>query len=652
MSGRVLGAIFVTFLAFAALPFAQDALGFPVFYLVFLSTIWFWAAQSTSWNILSGYSGYFSFGQAALVGVGAYTTAVLVGRQEWDFFATLPVSAILSTALALGIGGLAFRLRSLRGEVFALLTLAVPFILASVARITPQIDGGQGIIVPAPDAAEMVGGFQAFVYLIGLVVAFGAIATAYAVQRSRSGWALAAIHDAEDVAEGLGVPTYRHKMLAIALSGLIGGVSGSVFALQIGFVTIESVFELTIPLFVIVMSVLGGRSHWLGPPLGAVVVVTLQDRLASSGFEGWSLVILGTLLAVLVVLAPDGLISRIRQRGPAVAVAFIVPLLALGVIGFGDGVIDWLAIAMIVAAVVAFVPLPRRRQRLVPREAGEHVPAIDRLPVIAAADATRAAADVAAPGRTASQSPASPVDRVIVACTDLTMHYGGVHALDGLTLEVREGELVGLVGPNGSGKSTLIGILAGRLRPTSGEVRVEGRSIAGLPPHAVAHLGIARTYQIPRPFESMTVRDNVATAILFGRDAATVSEARFAADEYLAFVGLERLASRHPTEINLHERQLLEMARAIATRPRVLLLDEALAGLNPAEIDQAVEVVRRIHASGVTIVIVEHLLRVVNRLASRIVVLDNGVLLAAGAPATVMNDPAVVRAYLGRLADA
>jgi branched-chain amino acid transport system permease protein len=646
MSWRVLAGIALAYVAFAALPFVRDTLGFPVFYLVFLSTIWFWAAQSTSWNVLSGYSGYFSFGQAALVGVGAYASAILVGRHGWDYFATLPVAAALSTLLALGIGGLAFRLRSLRGEVFALLTLAVPFILASLARVNPQIDGGQGIIVPSPDVADAFGGFQEFVYLLGLTVAFLAIATAWVMQRTRSGWALFAIHDAEDVAEGLGIPTFRNKMLAIALSGLIGGVSGSVFALQIGFVTIESVFELTIPLFVIVMSVLGGRRHWLGPPLGAVVVVTLQDRLASSGFEGWSLVILGTFLAVLVVIAPDGLVARLRLRGPAVAVAFVVPLVALGIVGYGDGLIDWLAIAMLAAAVVAFVPLPARRHRLVAREEGEHVPAVTRLPDLTPEPERAMAA------RTAEAEAPGGEPPLVIECVDLAKRYGGVRALDGVSLEVREGELVGLVGPNGSGKSTLIGLLAGRLQPTGGTIRIAGRPIAGLPPHRVAHLGIARTYQIPRPFESMTVRDNVATAILFGRESATIDAAREAAEEHLAFVGLQTRADSLPSEINLHERQLLEMARALATRPRVLLLDEALAGLNPAEIEQAVAVVRRIHASGVTIVIVEHLLRVVNQLATRIVVLENGRLLAAGEPAAVMSDPAVVRAYLGRPAGA
>jgi branched-chain amino acid transport system permease protein len=240
----------------------------------------------------------------------------------------------------------------------------------------------------------------------------------------------------------------------------------------------------------------------------------------------------------------------------------------------------------------------------------------------------------------------------LAECRDVTRYFGGVRALHGVTLEIREGELIGLVGPNGSGKTTLINLLSGALRPTQGTIRVAGRDVAGLPPHRIAHAGVTRTYQIPRPFGSMTVRDNVAMAIMFGAAPRPLEEARRQADQYLDFVELGHLAGASPAAINLHERQLLEMARAIATRPKVLLLDEALAGLNPAEIDSAVRVVRRIHSAGVTIVVVEHLLRVVNQLATRIVVLDRGSCLADGDPQTVMRDPEVVRAYLGKHAHA
>jgi branched-chain amino acid transport system permease protein len=631
----------LAYLALAALPFLRDTLGFSPFYLVFMSSVFFWATQSTSWNILSGYSGYFSFGQAAFVGIGAYTAAVLAGRQDWDFLATLPIGGILAAALALGIGALAFRLRSLRGEIFALLTLAVPFILASIARTVPAIDGGYGITIPTPDQSDLVGGFQEFLYLLSLTIVLGALFTAFLVRRTRTGWALFSIHDAEDVAEGLGVPTFRSKMVAIGLSGLIGGLSGAVYAQQVGFVTVDAVFGLTIPLFVIVMSVLGGRDSWFGPLLGAIVIVTVQNRLAAAGLQGWSLIIFGSMLVVLIVLAPDGLVARLRQRPVPIAIAFVVPFVLLALTDAGSGLVDWLAASLVVAAVVAFVPLPARlRGARKWRGAGPSTPAIPETSAELAVEPLSAAA---------TQQPASGP---LVECTDLVKRYGGVRALDGVSLHVDVGELVGLVGPNGSGKSTLIGLLSGALRPTSGMISVAGQPTAALAPHEVAHLGVARTYQIPRPFASMTVRDNVAMAIMFGHDPVSLEDARQRADGHLAIVGLGKRADLRPSGINLHERQLLEIARALATDPRVLLLDEALAGLNPAEIDQAVDVVRRIHASGVTIVIVEHLLRVVNQLATRIIVLDQGRLLAVGEPASVMRDPAVVHAYLGRLADA
>jgi branched-chain amino acid transport system permease protein len=613
--------------ALAVLSLYRETLGFPISYLALLTTMLFWITQATSWNILSGYSGYFSFGQAAYVGVGAYTTAVLFGRHEVDFYLTVAIAALLCAVLALGMGVVAFRLRSLRGEIFALLTLAVPFILAALARISNAIDGGQGIVISMPPFPAQLGLPQDFLYLSGLIVAGSAVAVAFVMAHTRSGRALAAIRDAEDVAEALGVATFRYKLQALVTSAVIGGVGGSFFALQIGFVTVESVFGLTVPLFVIVMSVLGGRTHWAGPLIGAVLVVLLQDRLTALDLTGWQLVVLGAVLVVLVVVAPDGLYVRLRNRLAGTLITFGVVTAVLWV--FLDEPLDAIVLGMLTGTAVALWPL-RRRTRAEPRPRPEPEPSI---------------VDV----------PASPVDDaapVLVECRNLSRSFGGVHAVVDLTLDIREGELVGLVGPNGSGKTTLVNLLAGSLRPTSGTILVAGRDTTGLPPHRVAHSGIARTYQIPRPFASMSVRDNVAMAVMFGRVRAQLAHARSVAAEHLAMVGLDHLADAYPSGLNLHQRQLLEMARALASAPKVLLLDEALAGLNPAEIDNAVAVIRRIHAGGVSIVIVEHLLRVVKELSTRVVVLDRGSCLADGDPDTVLADPAVVAAYLGRRAHA
>jgi branched-chain amino acid transport system permease protein len=399
---------------------------------------------------------------------------------------------------------------------------------------------------------------------------------------------------------------------------------------------VQAVFGLTIPLFVIVMSVLGGRTHWLGPVLGATFIVLLQDRLVVAGLESWRLIIFGSILAFVVVAAPEGLQARLRARPRLALGAFAVLAGGSVLVGVSDELLDAISIGAVGAAVVALWPGAARRAVRPPTPVAAAATAEPVVPVEA----------VAADG----ERPASPAP--IVECTELSRYFGGVRALDGLTLTITEGELVGLVGPNGSGKTTLVNLLSRTFRPTRGGIRVVGEDITGLAPHRVAHAGVARTYQIPRPFPSMTVRDNVAMAIMFGRDPRPITAARQAAQAHLDFVHLTRLADAYPSEINLHERQLLEMARAIASSPRILLLDEALAGLNPAEIDNAVEVVRRIHRSGITIVIVEHLLRVVNQLATRVVVLDRGRLLAEGDPQTVMREPAVVTAYLGKHAHA
>ena len=639
----------------AVLSLYRESLGLQVSYLSLLTLVLVWTIQATSWNILSGFSGYFSFGQAAYVGTGAYATAVLYGRHGVSFYLTLLVAAGLCALLALAIGGLAFRLRSLRGEIFALLTLAVPFILGALARTSRAIDGGQGIPLPVPSFPAQLGLFQDFLYLVGLLVAAGAVWTAFAIAHSRFGWALAAIRDAEEVAEGLGVATFRYKLLALVASAVIGGVGGSVFALYIGFVTVESVFNLNLPLFVIVMSVLGGRTHWLGPVLGAVLVVLLQNRLASSHLESLQLIVLGAILAVLVVVAPDGLTRGVRRRPWPVLGALSGTALVLGLAGAPGQPLDWILAGMLAAAAVAVWPGRRRRSvsNRTGRAGGRRAPPPRRS---ASGPAGEQSSRAGRAGRAARASRAGHAGRagragtpaVLIDCRGVARYFGGVHALEDVTLRIHEGEIVGLVGPNGSGKTTLVSLLSGSLRPTRGQILVAGRDTQALAPHRVAHAGIARTYQIPRPFASMTVRDNVAMAVMFGRVPSRLTRARARAEQHIEFVGLGHLAGALPSALNLHQRQLLEIARALATEPKVLLLDEALAGLNPAEIDSAVEVVRRVHRAGTAIVIVEHLLRVVNQLATRVVVLDRGTVLADGEPRAVMSDPAVIQAYLGR----
>jgi ABC-type branched-subunit amino acid transport system ATPase component len=225
--------------------------------------------------------------------------------------------------------------------------------------------------------------------------------------------------------------------------------------------------------------------------------------------------------------------------------------------------------------------------------------------------------------------------------------FGGIIALDGVSLDIEEGEILGLVGPNGSGKSTLINVLSAFYQPDGGRVTFAGEDATDLPAHRLAALGIARTYQIPRPFDTMTPRENIAVSYMFGRSRHSLAGAREAAQQWLEFTGLAKVADIPISELTLHQLKFLELARALATQPSLLLLDEVLAGLNPSEINESIEMIRRVHDQGITLLIVEHVIRVVMSLSDRLVVLDQGAVIADGPPEEVMSDPVVVTAYLG-----
>lgn len=235
----------------------------------------------------------------------------------------------------------------------------------------------------------------------------------------------------------------------------------------------------------------------------------------------------------------------------------------------------------------------------------------------------------------------------LLQCEGVAKNFGGIQALARVDAHIDEGEVIGLVGPNGSGKSTLINVLSGFYPASGGSAEMAGQNILRLGPHEIAGLGLARTFQIPRPFETMTVRENVSVSHMFGQHRNTLDQARVAAGEWLEFTGLAEVADHPIADLTLHQLKFLELARALATEPKLLLLDEVLAGLNPTEIDESIAMIRRIHERGVTLVIVEHLIRVVTALSTRIIVLDQGEVIASGDPSAVMKDPKVVTAYLG-----
>jgi branched-chain amino acid transport system permease protein len=530
--------------------------------------------------------------------VGVYTSAGLSANLNWPFLLTLPVATVFSAALGLALGGVVFRVKSVRGELFALLTLAITFVVATIILNTP-IDGGPGISLAGVAVPQLGPTASSSIYLMAVAGAVLTAVIAWKVHASKLGLGLFAIHDDEDVAEVMGVPTLKYKLLAFALSSGLAGLAGGIHALFVNYVTVGETFNITVPLTVVLMCVLGGSRYWAGPVVGAVVITCLLYVFTAGNSAVLGRAVFGAVLVVVILFMPNGILAML------------------------DG---W----------------RRKKSSSTPSSGAPHRSALHDAPD---GPAQQAAATILPDSGHVRQG----IDRTrpLLQVTNIVKAFTGVRALDGVSLNVYQGEILGLLGPNGSGKSTFINLVSGHFPATSGQILFEGRDLTRMRAHTVAQSGIARTYQIPRPFVHMDVLQNVALVGMFGNAALSRPEAEAQAWKWLEFTGLAAKARALPDDLNLHQRKFLELARALAARPRLVLLDEVLSGLTPSEINDAVALIRQIRAQGTTIVFVEHVMHAVMALVDRIAVLNHGQLLAEGDPREVMKNPAVVKAYLG-----
>ena len=298
-------------------------LGLPAFYDSLLYLMLHWVVLATSWNILSGYSGYFSFGHGAFFGAGIYTSANLMARYDWPFLWTLPAAALVAAVLGVALGAVVFRVKGVRGELFALLTLAITFVIGTIVVNTP-LDGGNGVSLAAVPVPKIGPTPSATFYLLALAAAVATLLIAWGIQVSKFGAGLFAIHDDEDAAEVLGVPTYRYKLFALAISCALAGVAGGIHALFLSYVTAGEVFTITVPLTVVLMSVLGGTRHWAGPAIGAVAITGLLYSFTAADHAVAGKALIGVILIAAILFMPDGILERVRRvwrRAPAASPA-------------------------------------------------------------------------------------------------------------------------------------------------------------------------------------------------------------------------------------------------------------------------------------------------------------------------------------------
>jgi branched-chain amino acid transport system permease protein len=562
------------------------------YYQLVMTLVLVWAVFGLSWNVLSGYTGLISFGHAAFFGIGAYTTAL--GQIYFDLspWLLIPIAAMLGGLAGLLVGFPTFRLQ---GHYFALAMLAYPLAILYVFEWL----GFQEVTLPIkrenPIAYMQFSDGRAYT-MLALAMLIGTILLSQWIERSRFGMALLAIKQNEAAAEAAGINTLVWKLRAITLSGAIAGAIGAFYAIVLLVVTPQSVFGMLVSAQALTVGMFGGVGTVWGPVIGSVILIPLAETLnaeAGTRFPGIQGVIFGLAIVCVILVAPEGLFWKVRDL------------------------------------------LRKRRAIAVPKPASaQQIPDRPLEPATVISPAPKVAAKVVAPAE------------IALEVRGLSRSFGGLKAVQDVSFRLRRNSILGIIGPNGAGKTTLFNLMNGFLRPDAGEVLIDGHNTVGRKPHELCEAGIGRTFQIMRPFQRMSISDNVVVGAYVR--AKTDDEASKLAAEAIARVGLSAIAHRMAGELTTKELRLMELARALAGQPRILLLDETLAGLGHGEADEVVAVIQQLAKQDVTIAIIEHTMQAMVRLVDSFLVLDHGAVLVEGEPETITRDTRVIEAYLGK----
>ncbi len=552
------------------------------YYQLIMTIVPIWAVMGLSWNLLSGYSGLISFGHAAFFGLGAYLVALCLSVWNLSPWFTIVLATITGGISGLLVGLPTFRLR---GHYFALAMLAYPLALLYIFEWL----GYQEVALPmnreAP-LAYMQFENPFFYVLIAVILLMLVMAITSMLSHSRFGLSLLAIKLDEDAAEAAGINTLYWKLVAIAVSGAIAGAAGGFYAVVLLIVTPLAVFGMLVSAQALIFAMFGGVGTLWGPVLGAFILVPLSEILYAryaADFPGIQGVIYGVAIIAVILFAPEGIIWKLRSlRNP---------------------------------------------------EQGR----------LLASSASVSSADSEEEILACRNGDSDPE---IMAVANLSKAYGGLMAANDLSLSVKKGELLGIIGPNGAGKTTLFNLLNGFVKPDSGSVIFQGQSLLKKRPSKICAMGVARTFQVAKPFSHLSILDNVVLGAYV--HSKNEDEARRYASAAIKLVGLLEKSAEPASNLTSFELRLMELARALASRPSLILVDEILAGLDPAAMANVLDVLRKVQVLGITIVIIEHSMQAMVQLVDRFIVLDHGALLAEGSPEEIVRNERVIEAYLGK----